>query len=62
MVHLNGLLEQFTQMIHSDEKLYVLKTFGNLYVFNFMEICAYQTSGKKAKVPVMESAESGGTI
>ena len=27
-------------------KLYVLKTFGNLHVFNFMEICAYQTSDK----------------
>ena len=32
--------------IHSDEKLYVLKTFGDLYVFNFMEICTYQTSAK----------------
>ena len=34
-------------------KTIFLKTFGNLYVYSFIEICA---------VPVMESAESGGTI
>ena len=32
----------YHRKVHSDEKLYVLKTFGKLYVFNFMEICAYQ--------------------
>ena len=47
-------------MIHSDEKLYVFKHFGNLYVFSFLEICAYQTIDK-GNSPVIESAESGGT-
>ena len=46
---------------HLSGKLYVLKTFGNLHVFNFMEVCTYQQI-IQARVPVMESAESSGTI